>query len=281
MDFREEYKNSAETLSPDKQTVERMKSAVLQQTTAPRKAFPFKRVAYIGGTVAACFIIGVVGISLANRTDSGISIAAENMSSSAVISDDCAAEEESAAYDTPTAATSAVIYGEPEASCDAAEPQAECEDIPANPGQAPDILEIADNTALTDGLGEDRAAEEIPEDAVEEPAAAAPTDADIAEEEADDIPIEEPVTDSGNETQPTLSGELYDLPLIAFSADMELCSFCGADYRRTEDAELPELYERVPLVTEDGAPADAYLTEDGSAAIIYIDGTYFGSYLRE
>ena len=79
MDFREEYKKSAESLSPDKEAMERMKAAVLAEIAeeqssgaAPgasadnnagspeqKKSFPFRRIAYIGGAVAACAVITV------------------------------------------------------------------------------------------------------------------------------------------------------------------------------------------------------------------------------
>lgn len=79
MDFREEYKKSAESLSPDKEAMERMKAAVLAKIAeeqssgaAPggsadnkagspeqKKSLPLRRIAYIGGAVAACAVITV------------------------------------------------------------------------------------------------------------------------------------------------------------------------------------------------------------------------------
>ena len=63
MKFSEEYKKSAENMNPDRQTIDRMKAAVLkelqehpdapaQPLEEPKKPLPLRRIAYIGGAVA-------------------------------------------------------------------------------------------------------------------------------------------------------------------------------------------------------------------------------------
>lgn len=77
MDFREEYKKSAESLSPDKEAMERMKAAVMKKIAEeqssgtapaqgspepeiqPKKPLPLRRIAYVGGALAACAVITV------------------------------------------------------------------------------------------------------------------------------------------------------------------------------------------------------------------------------
>ncbi len=63
MNFKDEYKRAAENLSPDKACVDRMRSAVLREISC-RKAFPFRRIAIVGGAVAACAVITVAAFTL-------------------------------------------------------------------------------------------------------------------------------------------------------------------------------------------------------------------------
>lgn len=74
MNFRDEYKKSAESLSPDREAIDRMKAAVkaqLENEQTPdaaeqehRKPLPLKRIAYIGGAAAACAVITVSAFTL-------------------------------------------------------------------------------------------------------------------------------------------------------------------------------------------------------------------------
>ena len=58
MDFREEYKKSAEVMTPSAEAMERMTKNIMEQINAPaKKAIPFKKISYIGGAVAACALI--------------------------------------------------------------------------------------------------------------------------------------------------------------------------------------------------------------------------------
>lgn len=71
MNFREEYKNSIEIMSPSAEQMARMKKNILEQVKAPeKKAIPFKKIAYIGGAVAACAVISVAAINIIPRLSS-------------------------------------------------------------------------------------------------------------------------------------------------------------------------------------------------------------------
>lgn len=64
MNFREEYIRAVEEITPDRQTIDRMKANVLNMTRTKR-AFPFKTVAAVGGTAAACAVITLAAVHIA------------------------------------------------------------------------------------------------------------------------------------------------------------------------------------------------------------------------
>lgn len=106
MKFSEEYKKSAENMNPDRQTIDRMKAAVLkelqehpdapaQPLEEPKKPLPLRRIAYIGGAVAACAAITVAAVNLVP------SLKASNvMISSGAIADSSASAAEIAGNET-------------------------------------------------------------------------------------------------------------------------------------------------------------------------------------
>ena len=69
MDLREEYKNEMESVSPDREAMDRMKAAVMAKIAAgegeagipgeKKKPLPLRKIAYVGGAVAACAVIAV------------------------------------------------------------------------------------------------------------------------------------------------------------------------------------------------------------------------------
>ncbi len=63
MYFKDEYKKAAEDLTPDKACIDRMRSAVLREISC-RKVFPFRRIAIVGGAVAACAVITVAAFTV-------------------------------------------------------------------------------------------------------------------------------------------------------------------------------------------------------------------------
>lgn len=63
MDFKTEYKAAAESMTPSREQLDRMKANILSQTAKPRKP-AFTRAAYIGGTVAACAVVTLTAVTL-------------------------------------------------------------------------------------------------------------------------------------------------------------------------------------------------------------------------
>lgn len=96
MDFREEYKKSAEVMTPSAEAMERMTKNIMEQINAPaKKAIPFKKISYIGGAVAACAVITVGAVKLlpSMQTELATADAAANESVTAVYQDSAAEEE--------------------------------------------------------------------------------------------------------------------------------------------------------------------------------------------
>lgn len=105
MNFREEYKNSIEIMSPSAEQLERMKKNILEQVKAPeKKAIPFKKIAYIGSAVAACAVISVAAINIVPRLSGGSAdlTATESMA--------CASDETNYAADLADGAAGGAVY---------------------------------------------------------------------------------------------------------------------------------------------------------------------------
>lgn len=94
MNFKEEYKKSAEMMSPDRQTIDRMKAAVMaklneepsEEEPKHKKPLPLKRIAFAGGAAAACALItisAVTVIPMIRKNKDMVSEAQENNSSTA------------------------------------------------------------------------------------------------------------------------------------------------------------------------------------------------------
>lgn len=66
MNFKEEYMKAAENMTPDRQTVDRMKANVLEMAEKgnKQKAFPFKKVGIAGGAIAACAVITAAAVKV-------------------------------------------------------------------------------------------------------------------------------------------------------------------------------------------------------------------------
>ncbi len=107
MNFKEEYKKSADSISPDKEAIDRMKAAVLakvaeepERSAESRKPLPLKRIAIIGGAAAACAVITISAISLLPSIRSANDMVEEAGSSSAVSMAENAVYDSSAANDS-------------------------------------------------------------------------------------------------------------------------------------------------------------------------------------
>lgn len=73
MDFREGYKKSAEELvSPSEEQLQRMTAAVMDRINSAeqpepargKRAIPFRKIAYIGGTIAACAAVTIAAVNI-------------------------------------------------------------------------------------------------------------------------------------------------------------------------------------------------------------------------
>ncbi len=297
MDFREGYKNSAETLSPDKQTVERMKAAVLQQIDAPKKAFPFKRIAYIGGTVVACLVIAVVGISALHSRDA--SSITETASDTSSICADAAEEEAAEMPDIPTIDTTTApsfTTTTVATTYNGAHIESEniCEDVEADQ-EEPVMVQIPSDY---EPLPEEAPAAEY-EDEVEEPVMEFEPEPDApggTENSSEDNRIDEPVEEPDDIEVPDIptDSDIADptdtpaeLPItefceqILFSDDMNTCTIFDTTYHYTEDAVESEEFESVPVVTDSGKLGEAILISDNMYIVVYLDGEYIGCYRKE
>lgn len=190
MKFSEEYKKSAENINPDRQTIDRMKAAVLkelqeqpdapaQPLEEPKKPLPLRRIAYIGGAVAACAAITVAAVNLVP------SLKASNaMISSGAIADSSAADEAPAddayGFDNGIAGTDGIIYNdnryenENPGAGDAPIPEQSAEAVPAE-GAADSISDSTNKGHTNPAFAPDGSANEfvpvtyeVPEDSTDE-----------------------------------------------------------------------------------------------------------------
>lgn len=93
MNFKDEYKKSAENISPDKEAIARMKAAVMAKIEADpegsadipekKKPLPLRRIAYIGGAAAACACITLAAVVLNSRLNSSDNMISGSVSSAA------------------------------------------------------------------------------------------------------------------------------------------------------------------------------------------------------
>ncbi|MGN1108762.1 MAG: hypothetical protein ACI4RK_05205 [Oscillospiraceae bacterium] len=102
MNFKDEYKKSAESISPDREAIDRMKAAVMAkiaeeqgefpeisgsarsaeehpEPTPHKKPLPFKRIAVIGGAVAACAVVTVSAMTLLPNLNTSDMVAASSV----------------------------------------------------------------------------------------------------------------------------------------------------------------------------------------------------------
>lgn len=102
MNFKDEYKKSAESISPDREAIDRMKAAVMAkiaeeqgefpeisesarsaeehpEPTSHKKPLPFKRIAVIGGAVAACAVVTVSAMTLLPNLNTSDMVAASSV----------------------------------------------------------------------------------------------------------------------------------------------------------------------------------------------------------
>ncbi|MBS7368976.1 MAG: hypothetical protein KIG62_02330, partial [Oscillospiraceae bacterium] len=78
MNFRDEYKFAAEELTPDKETVERIKAGVHRRINGEKRPLSLKKIAYFGGALAACAMVTITAVNVLPRLNSRPGPAAPN-----------------------------------------------------------------------------------------------------------------------------------------------------------------------------------------------------------
>lgn len=222
MKFSEEYKKSAENINPDRQTIDRMKAAVLkelqeqpdapaQSLEEPKKPLPLRRIAYIGGAVAACAAITVAAVNLVP------SLKASNaMISSGAIADSSASAAEIAGNETAAPEFSMIQNAATAGSAEDIAEEAAADEAPAD-----DAYGFDNGIAGTDGIiyNDNRYENENP----------GAGDAPIPEQSAEAVPAEgaaDSISDSTNKghTNP------------AFAPDGSANEFVPVTYEVPEDS---------------------------------------------
>ena len=237
MKFSEEYKKSAENINPDRQTIDRMKAAVLkelqeqpdapaQPLEEPKKPLPLRRIAYIGGAVAACAAITVAAVNLvpslkaSNAMISSGAIADSSASAAEIAGNETAAPEFSMIQNAATAG-SAEDIAEEAAADEAPADEAPADEAPADEAPADDAYGFNNGIAGTDGIiyNDNRYENENP----------GAGDAPIPEQSAEAVPAEgaaDSISDSTNKghTNP------------AFAPDGSANEFVPVTYEVPEDS---------------------------------------------
>lgn len=222
MKFSEEYKKSAENINPDRQTIDRMKAAVLkelqeqpdapaQPLEEPKKPLPLRRIACIGGAVAACAAITIAAVNLVP------SLKASNvMISSGAIADSSASAAEIAGNETAAPEFSMIQNAVTAGSAEDIAEEAAADEAPAD-----DAYGFDNGIAGTDGIiyNDNRYENENP----------GAGDAPIPEQSAEAVPAEgaaDSISDSTNKghTNP------------AFAPDGSANEFVPVTYEVPEDS---------------------------------------------
>lgn len=194
MKFSEGYKKSAENMNPDRQTIDKMKAAVLkelqehpdapaQPLEEPKKPLPLRRIAYIGGAVAACAAITIAAVNLVPSLK-----ASNGMISSGAIADSSVAAAEIAGNETAAPEFSMIQNAATAGSAEDIAEEAAADEAPAD-----DAYSFDNGIAGTDGIiSNDNRYEN------ENPGAG---DAPIPEQSAEAVPAEgaaDSISDSTN-----------------------------------------------------------------------------------
>ena len=222
MKFSEEYKKSAENINPDRQTIDRMKAAVLkelqeqpdapaQPLEEPKKPLPLRRIAYIGGAVAACAAITIAAVNLVPSLK-----ASNGMISSGAIADSSVAAAEIAGNETAAPEFSMIQNAATAGSAEDIAEEAAADEAPAD-----DAYGFDNGIAGTDGIiyNDNRYENENP----------GAGDAPIPEQSAEAVPAEgaaDSISDSTNKghTNP------------AFAPDGSANEFVPVTYEVPEDS---------------------------------------------
>lgn len=244
MEFKSEYKKSAEMLNPSAEAMERMKANILAKAAQPeKKSVPFRRLTYIGGTVAACAVLTIGAVSLMSR--SGVSM------------------ESSRDYANSISA-----------SAGAAMMDGAADEVGMNGGAAGDAAGDAGSFAT------EAAVDEAPQYAED---SALDADVFFSENEPFDEYSDGANADNEAAMEQkceSVNAPVQDMVLV--SPDLVNVLIDGVDYIRTDDGEAPPAGQRVDSVSftaQDGTEywADFFGEE---YLLLYRDGVCLGGYTR-
>ncbi len=127
MDLREEYKNEMESVSPDREAIDRMKAAVMAKIAAgegeagipgeKKKPLPLRKIAYVGGAVAACAVIAVSAATIlpSVNKNNGMISEAESLSATVAAADEISsggAADTAGSHETGSAANADTLRPE-------------------------------------------------------------------------------------------------------------------------------------------------------------------------
>lgn len=211
MEFREEYKKSMESNSPDREAMDRMKAAVMAKIAAgegepgipaeKKKPLPLRRIAYIGGAAAACAVIAVSAATILPNVDknNGMVSAAESVTYAADDSfgDTAAGEGDSGFAEEVTDTTQQEAETAQDIPDYAADDDEVCESTAPVTTTAPTFTDsTSGNGGGIWGIAQGEPADGAPVDEVSDNADSTATDKDNGASEAKgSSPSEAPVTD--------------------------------------------------------------------------------------
>lgn len=294
MNFKDEYKKSAESISPDREAIDRMKAAVMAklaeeqgefpdlqdltesaeqhpEPTPHKKPLPFKRIAVIGGAVAACTVVTVSAMTLLPNLNTSDMVAASSVAatngSAMDIAEGAAGETENDLICEDTVAESAAD-AVPDYDSDAAESTQNSDPVYSTTYSAEAEEDASDSLSLGDLGGYDGA----------EPDYAAPTE----EVELETFEEYHEATDSGN---PATGADPADIPQYPDngSSASETVPYDPLDKANGIDDDIKqdvaEETAEIPLATDESDDPD--LTPSTEAPNDYIPDETMEIYLEE
>lgn len=274
MNFKDEYKKSAENISPDKEAIARMKAAVMAKIEADpegsadipekKKPLPLRRIAYIGGAAAACACITLAAVVLNSRLNSSDNMISGSVSSAASM--EMASDENNSsmqitdlpAYDAdaPESANGNSLPTSQESSADEADEVAEDaseydEAVDQSIDETPAYDPISDGNGFTGDL---------PENAIATDGNDSDEKSDYSDQVSGDMPTDD-ISDNG--TLPDEVGDdWYD------DAEAEGGWYDEAEADIEED--VPEYEEcEDEVVTDDCESDDSEEPGNGLSVIVY------------
>lgn len=280
MKFSEEYKKSVDSMSPDRESIDRMKAAVLarleseKEAPAPaperKKPILFRRIAAIGGAAAACAVLTIAAVNIVNRSGgSGLVGSGNNMTGQM-------ADTAGTMSETAAAEISGMTNGE--AECAPADDFDEMVDDAAD--EAPDAEWGA---GAFDAAIAESPAEEKDQDMDAGAADSIASDKGYSDdifEEACEVTVDEVPAESDAVQAPTHSTSVSDDGALYYSGEAEL-KFAGRVYVLTNSPD-PGAADSARFVVNSADLSEMLLYIDGDRAVLYDgSGGFIGVFAAE